>query len=139
MVTQSAAISRYAAKLANLYPSDPEQALFADEISDVVGDIGNGLPQTPDAELRKTLREAYAAGKLNTYYSYLAEKLEASAGPYFNGTTFTVADITVYGVVKMLRSGRFDHIPADYDAKWPVFESLVTALESDAVFAPYKL
>jgi len=138
VITQSNAIARYAAKLANLYPSDPEQALFVDEITDTVSDIGNGVPRNPDATLVKALREEYAAGKLNTYFSYLAEKLEASSGPFFSGSIYTIADIQVYQIVKFIRKGVYDHIPADYDAKWPVFGRFVEALESDAVFAPYK-
>ncbi len=138
VITQSAAIARYAAKIANLYPSDPEQALLVDEIIDSVGDIGNGIPRPTDASLVKTQREEYAAGKLNTYFSFLAEKLVANNGPFLAGSAFSVADIYVYQVVKSIRKGVYDHIPADYDSKWPVFERFVQALESDAVFAPYK-
>ena len=36
MVTQSAAIMRYAAKAGGLYPEDPTTALFNDEIVDIV-------------------------------------------------------------------------------------------------------
>ena len=138
VITQSAAIARYAAKLANLYPTDPEQALLVDEIIDSVGDIGSGMPRPTDASLVKTQREEYAAGKLNTYFSFFAEKLAANNGPFLAGSAYSVADIYMYQVVKFIRNGVYDHIPADYDSKWPVFERFVQALESDAVFAPYK-
>ncbi len=138
VITQSAAIARYAAKLANLYPTDPEQALLVDEIIDTVNDIGSAIPRPTDASLVKTQREEFAAGKLNIYFSFLAEKLAANNGPFLAGSVYSVADIYLYQVVKFIRKAVYDHIPADYDSKWPVFERFVNAMESDAVFAPYK-
>lgn len=139
VVTQSLAIARYAAKLAKLYPEDPLQALFVDEIIDTVGDVTTNAPQNPDAETKKKLREEYAAGKMNTFYSYFAEKLTASSGPFLFGASFTVADIALYGLLKSVRGGNFDYIPGDYDAKWPVLQQFIDALEANAVFAPHKL
>ena len=138
IVTQSMAIARYAAKLANLYPSDPEQALFVDELIDTSADVGAGAPQNADPEVKKKLREEYAAGKMNTYFTYLSEKLVATEGPYFFGA-LTLADIVVYGLVKSVRSGNLDYIPTDYDAKWPIFQSFIDNLEQNPVFAPYKI
>ena len=138
IVTQSFAISRYAGKLAKLYPEDPLEALLVDEIIDVDSDILNGVPRNLDAEALKTKREEYAAGKLNTYFSFLAEKLEASSGPFFSGNKYTAADIHVYFAIKMFRMGILDHIPSDYDSKWPVLGAFVDALERDPVFAPHK-
>ncbi len=137
-ITQSFAISRYAGRLAKLYPDDAEEALYVDEIIDAVADILNGIPQTADLELRKTLREAFAAGKLNTYCSFLSDKLEAN-GPFFSGAKYSIADFHVYSAVKILRSGMFDHIAADYDAKWPAIGAFIVALENDPLFAPYKI
>lgn len=57
VVTQSQANSRYAVKLANLYPSDPEKALFVDELIDVVGDCLSSAPQNADNVIKKELRE----------------------------------------------------------------------------------
>ena len=139
VVVESAAIARYAAKLAKLYPIEPLQALFVDEILEVVADVVNGLPQNPDVDTKKKLREDYAAGKLNSYYSFLAEKLEANGGSFFVGSEFSVADIAVYGVLKGLRSGNFDFIAATYDEKWPVFQGFLDTIEANPVFAPYKL
>lgn len=133
------AIGRYAAKLAKLYPEDPEKALFVDEVIDTVGDVTNGAPQNPDAETKKKLREEYAAGKMSIFYSFLAEKLESSRGPYLDGSALSIADIALYGLIKSVRGGNFDYIPGDYDAKWPVLQRFVDAMESNPVFAPYKL
>lgn len=138
VVTQSMAIARYAGKLANLYPTDPEKALFVDEILDTVAEIVSSAPQNADADIKKKLREEYAAGKLNTFYSFLDEKLSASGGLYYFGE-LSIADIAVYGVLKGLRTGNFDYIPGDYDSKWPQFQAFIENLESNPVFAPHKL
>ena len=138
VVTQSMAMGRYAAKLANLYPSDPPEALFVDEILETVNDVLSLLPRNTVVDMQKTLREEYAAGKLKTFYTFFADKLAAGGGTYITGGKLSVADIALYGMVKQFRSGSFDHIPADYDAKWPEFEAFITHLEADAVFAPYK-
>lgn len=139
VVTQSMAIGRYAAKLAKLYPEDPEKALLVDEILDTVADIVTGAPQHADADVKKLLRAEYAAGKLNTFYSFLDEKLAANGGPFYFGRDLTVADVAVYGVLKSLRTGNFDYIPGDYDSKWPQFQVFIDNMESNPVFAPHKL
>lgn len=135
VVTQSVALSRYAGKLAKLYPDDAEKAVVVDEIIDTITDLGVALPWgATDPEQLQKLREEFASGKLNMYYTFLA-----SGGPFFGGSEYTIADLHVYSVVKLLRSGYIDHISTNYDAKWPVFEKFIVALESDTVFAPYKL
>jgi len=140
VATQSVALARYAGKLAKLYPGDAERALVVDEIIDTATELGVALPWRAAApEELKKLREEFAAGKLSLYYTFLADKLQASGGPFFDGSDYTIADLHVYSVVKLLRSGYIEHIATDYDAKWPVFEKFVVALESDVVFAPYKL
>lgn len=139
VVTQSVAIARYAARLAKLYPEDPLEALFVDELLDTIGDISNGTPRFPDAEANKKLREEYAAGKLNNYFSYLAEKLRDNSGPYLLGATPNVADVALYNTVKYFRKGLLDHIPADYDSKWPELQAHVETVEANPLFAPYKL
>lgn len=122
-----------------MYPSDPEQALFVDELIDTSADVGAGAPQNADVDIKRKLRVEYAAGKMNIYFTYLSEKLNASEGPYFFGTQLTLADIVVYGLVKSVRNGNLDYIPTDYDSKWPEFQALVDTLENNPVFAPHKI
>jgi hypothetical protein len=42
-------------------------------------------------------------------------------------------------MIKHFRSGKFDHVPADYDAQWSVFQTFLETMEGNATFAPYKL
>jgi glutathione S-transferase len=140
VVTQSIAIARYAAKLAGLYPEDPLEALFVDEMTDTVGDIIGGIPRNiVDPDSYKKAREEYAVGKLRNYFSYVAEKLKGSSGPYLLGDKLTMADLVLYGTVKYFRRGLLDHIPADYDAQWPEFQRHVEAVEANPVMGPFKL
>jgi prostaglandin-H2 D-isomerase / glutathione transferase len=135
---QSMAIVRYAAKLANLYPTDPLEALFVDELLDTAAEVIGTAPQNPDEVIKKKLREEWAAGKLNTYLTFFANKYNATSGPFFRGDKFSVADITIYSVLKALRSGNIDYVSTDYDSKWPELQTFVAALEADPVFSPYK-
>lgn len=137
IVVESGAISRYAAKRAGLYPEDAEKQLLVDEILELVSSLMSKAPQDKDPELKKKNREEFAAGFLTTGFNHIASRLVE--GPLFLGTELSVADIQFYSVVKMLRSGHFDHVSTDFDAKWPVIEKFVGALEADTRFAPHKL
>lgn len=137
-ITQSLAISRYVGRITKLYPEDPLQALYVDELMDIVADIINNIPQNSDLAQRKIDRQIYVKAKLSTYYSYFAEKLQAK-GPFFGGAKYSIADFHVYSAVKTLRTGMFDDIPAGYEEKWPAIGVFIDALEKDPSFAPYKL
>jgi glutathione S-transferase len=139
VITQSAAIARYAGKLSNIYPSDPLEALFVDEIVDTVADIISSIPQTSDQEAKKTLREAYANGKLKIFFGFLSSKLASSSGPYVRGDKLTLADIYVYSIVKGFRGGNIDFIPTTYDTAWPNLEEFVQTMQSNPTFAPHAL
>lgn len=136
VATQSMAIARYVAKLAKLYPANPLQALFVDEVLDVIGDIMIGLPPNPDTEEGKKQRLAYLDGKCKIYFSYLAEKLQAG-GHFLFGTQATLADVQLYFALKYFCT--LPLIPADYTAQWPQFAAFVAVYENDAVFSAYKI
>ena len=129
-------MARYAGKLPGLYPTDPEEQLLVDEIIETCSDMMNKCPQHKDVEEKKKLREAYAANDLPKFLNFLAKK---SGGTYFVGDRLTIADLTCYVVIKTLRSGQFDFVPADIDGAYPAIGDFITALESDPVFAPHKL
>ena len=133
------AIARYAAKLAKLYPADPVQALFVDEVVETVVDIVSGIPRHADAEIVKKMREEFITGKGKLFFTFLAEKLQASTGPFVFGSDFCLADICLYQVLGFFRKGVLDHIPIDYDAQWPIFDSFVKNYEGHPVLGQYKI
>ena len=112
---QSNAIGRYVGKLAGLYPADPWQAALADEtmdaVEDVIGEVGATM-FLPEDE-KKAKREALAAGPLPFALGCLEKRLEANGGRYFADDRLTVADLKTAMLVRILRSGMFDYVPAD--------------------------
>ncbi|MCX7241415.1 MAG: glutathione S-transferase family protein [Burkholderiales bacterium] len=114
-VTQSDAITRYAGKLAGLYPTDPFQALLCDEVMDGLEDInvklGASFGLTGDA--LKEARAALVASPLPQYLAWLQRQLEAHGGQYFADQRLTIADLKAFVFVRGLTSGRLDHIPTD--------------------------
>lgn len=114
-VTQCDAINRYAAKLAGLYPTDPLQALWCDEVAYVVEEatakLGPTFSMTP--EDRKTARLALVNGSMPVYLAWLQKQLLAHGGQFFADNRLTMADLKVFVDVRGLNSGRLDHVPTD--------------------------
>ncbi len=114
-VTQSDAITRYAGKLAGLYPQDAFQALLCDEVLDVLEDaiaqMGTTFGLTGEA--LKDARTALVHGPLPRYLGWLQGQLQAHGGIYFADDRLTIADLKAFTYVKGLNSGRLDHVPAD--------------------------
>ena len=118
-VTQSNALTRYAGKLAGLYPEDPLQALYCDETMGAVEDatyhVGSTMRLTGDAQ--REAREKLVEGWLPIYLKGLAELLVRGGGEYFADHRLTVADLKVMGLTGWLSHGALDHIPADLVAR----------------------
>lgn len=113
--TQSDSILRYAGKLAGLYPNDPLQALYCDEVMYVVEEAGVRMGPTfrMGGEEQKTARLALVNGSMPQYLGWLQQRLQAQGGEFFAGNCLTVADLKVFVDVRSLNSGRFDHVPTD--------------------------
>ncbi|MDZ7892979.1 MAG: glutathione S-transferase family protein [Rhodoferax sp.] len=113
--TQSDALLRYAGKLAGLYPTDPLQALYCDEVTYVVEEAGAKMGPTfrMSGEEQKAARLALVNGSMPVYLGWLQQRLQAQGGEYFSDGRLTVADLKVFIDVRALNSGRFDHVPTD--------------------------
>ena len=114
-VTQSDAITRYAGKLAGLYPADAYQALLCDEVMGAVEDLTIKLAATFGLkdEALKQARTAFVEGPLGTYLRWLQSQLQAHGGEYFADGRLTIADLKVFGYVRGLGSGNLDHVPTN--------------------------
>jgi glutathione S-transferase len=115
ILAQSNAINRYVGKLAGLYPADAWEAALCDETMEAVEDITSKIAATmflPD-ERKKSEREALVAGPIPFYLTALARRLEQHGGNYFAGNRLSVADLKVFILIRHLRSGVLDHMPAD--------------------------
>ncbi len=112
-VTQSDAITRYAGKLAGLYPQDALQALLCDEVMQALEDanvhIGTTFGLTGDAQ--KEARAELVAGPLAKYLAWLQGQLQARGGEFFADGRLTIADLKVFVFLRGLMSGQLDHVP----------------------------
>lgn len=113
--TQSDALLRFAGKLAGLYPTDPLQALYCDEVTYVVEEAGAKMGPTfrMSGEEQKAARLALVNGSMPVYLGWLQQRLQAQGGEFFADGRLTVADLKVWVDVRALNSGRFDHVPTD--------------------------
>jgi glutathione S-transferase len=137
---RSIAMLRYVAKIGNagLYPSDPAAALAVDEAMDICQDILTKCPQDPDVEIKKTKRQEYAAGKMKAYFALLAARLTATAGALLLGDSVSIADLSVYYIVDMVRSGNVDHIDGSYVDQWPALAAQGEALVATGILTKGK-
>ncbi len=114
-VTQSNAMLQYAGRLAGLYPADPLQALYCDEIlgacEDVTGYIARTIGLQGDA-LREA-REDLVSGRLTIMLDGLEALLLRGGGTYFADDRLTIADLKAAETSRWLSSGALEHIPAD--------------------------
>ena len=116
---QSAAQQRYVAKLAGLYPSEPLEALrvdeFADYVLEVFGPIGQSFGISEQAEKEAFRAKAVAeGGDIHKWVKFLDERLAGKT--YAVGESLSLADVQLFTVVPILRSGFLDGVPRDWDA-----------------------
>ena len=118
--TQSIAILRYAAKIAqsnnsdaaSLYPTDSLKAMAVDEVLDITQDISTRCPQNPDNEIKKKLREEYMEGKCKTYCQQLEDRIAKSGGPFTTGSDLTIGDMHLaFLAIDRIETGSWDYIP----------------------------
>jgi glutathione S-transferase len=135
---QSVATATFVAKMSKLYPEDVVKAKMVDEILAIVSTIK--APLHIDPATQSILRENFAAsGHVQRSYALLIDKLVENRGPYFVGIELTVADLAVYGIVKSIRSGNFDHVATNVDRAWPAFQTFINNVEAHPKFAQFKL
>ncbi len=140
IITQSNAMLRFIGKQSDLYPSDPLQALYCDEVLDALEDMTHMLVQTMhlQGDAQKQAREQLMEGKLKNYLLGLAELLERGGGETFCNTGLSIADIKAFIQTRSLKSGKIDHMPADFiDSVAPSLVAHQQRLEADAQVQSY--
>ena len=131
---QSAAMARWAAKKAGLYPADDDAALAVDELIDSASEFSGGVPQLPDAAAKKAAREAWVAEKLPRFASYFVRRL--GAGPFFLGASLSLADLQVFASINGIKTGDWDYISPEVLNAYPTLLSFHAAVkEHPAVVA----
>jgi len=141
IISQSNAISRYVGKMSNLYPDDPMQALYCDEVLDALEDLNHYIVQTfgLEGEELKKAREALMEGRLTVFIKGLDVLLARGGGNYFAGQSLSIADLKMAAMLKMMRSGNLEHIPADFvDKLSPALAALQERVETDPIVQAYN-
>jgi glutathione S-transferase len=139
-VTQSDAITRYAGRLAGLYPDDALQALLCDEVMGALEDINVKIGATfgLTGEALESARKALVAGPLPLYLTWLETQLEQHGGAYFADQRLTVADLKAFVVLRWLVSGKLDHLPTDLlDRLAPKLAAYVQRIAAVPAIAAY--
>jgi glutathione S-transferase len=118
-VTQSNAVCQYVGKMAGLYPSDPLQALYCDEVLGSVEDMTHHMVRTfgLEGDELKQAREELANGWFKVYFTGLGKLLERGGGEYFADNKLTVADLKSFMMTKNIIAGQLDHVPGDFIAQ----------------------
>ena len=140
-VTQSNALCRYIGKMCNLYPEDAKQALYCDEVIEAVEDLTHYLVQSfgLEGEALKTARENFMSGRLTVFLNGLDELLTRGGGEYFANKRLTIADLKVAAMLKSMRKGGLEHIPADFvDKLTPALAKLQDRVENDPIVLAYN-
>lgn len=114
-ITQSNAMCRYVGKQAGLYPTDPIQALYCDEVMGTIEDLTNRVVATfgYEGEALKAARETFTDTWLTVYLKGLDAQLQRSGGEYFADQKLSIADLKSMVGVSWFSSGMLDHIPTD--------------------------
>jgi len=141
IVTQSNAISRYVGKLCNLYPDDPLQALYCDEVLDALEDLNHYVVRSfgLEGDALKQAREELMNGKLTVFLKGIDGLLTRGGGQYFSNQSLTIADLKLATMMKMIRSGNLDHIPADFvDNLTPALAAHQDRIDNDPIVQAYN-
>jgi prostaglandin-H2 D-isomerase / glutathione transferase len=114
---QSVAIVRYAAKLADLYPTDAFHALIVDEAMDTMSEC---MIKFPFSEGREA-RQAFQQNIMPKYFGLVESRIQKFGGAHKDTVcgVFSVADIDLMTWVHFLQSGFFDHIDTDFFKDYP--------------------
>lgn len=127
-LAQSNAILVYLGRKHGLLPKDEFEQARHVALLEACEDFRAAVGATSahkDAELRKSAREAFAAGPLKDW----ARSVEAFIqGPFVAGAPLYVSDIKLYTVVNWIQKGVLDHVPADAFAAFDKLTALHRAV-----------
>ncbi|RHY99515.1 hypothetical protein DYB26_005923 [Aphanomyces astaci] len=143
VLCQSHAIARYVGCLTGLYPTENRLlACRVDEITDYVEDIMHKVYPTvheSDPGRTKAMRMKLATVTFPEMFGLLEARLTSSgaAGPWFL-SGITLADLDVYNLVRMMKSGVLDHIPVNICSDYPKMMTIFNAVASHPAVAAWN-
>jgi len=137
VVTQGVAIAKWCAKQGSkLTTTDPIKDLLIDEHIELSSEILNKCPHDKDEAVKKSLREAYAAGPMKKGMRGICYKMDKSG--YCVGDSLTLADLFLQSVYHMVRSGMFDYVPSEYIDSFPEIVKHEEVMKNDPIMKAYN-
>lgn len=128
---QSVPLSRYACKLAGLYPADALKALIQDEVVATIDEVWGKVPSKDEA-----LRVAYCREVAPKFLKAVAMRL--GDAKFFGGDAPGFADLWVYQYVTFSTSGFFDFIEKDFVEKAaPSLVRLAAAVKESELYVKF--
>jgi glutathione S-transferase len=141
---ESNALTRYAGKLAGLYPHDPIEALRCDELLDAAEDLFASISNSFSLPLAEKVAARQAAiaptGAFYKVFAMIVRRYDENfartqAAGRMVGRSLTIADLKIAGIYVGLLSGMFDGIPSRWVTEtFPSFgiEKMLADIEAAA-------
>jgi prostaglandin-H2 D-isomerase / glutathione transferase len=114
LLGQSNAILALIGRRHGLHPKDDFEAARHESVMMHVEDLRAQLGPTlrmKDPEQKKVAREALAADYIPAWSTF-ADRQIGDAGPFFAGNAIHVVDIKLFVVLRWIKNGTVDHVPA---------------------------
>jgi len=113
-----------------LHPKDDFEAARHEAIMSYVEDLRGHVSPTmriQDAEEKKRAREGLATTYLPGWGANVERQI--GDGPFFGGAAINVVDLKLLLIVRWLRSGALDHVPATVFADFPKLNRVADAVD----------
>ena len=133
-LAQSNAILVLIGRRHGLHPKDDFEAARHEAMLAHAEDLRHHITPTmrmTDEAAKKTAREALTTGYIPTWAAK-AETQIADDGPFFAGASIHVVDLKLHMIVKWLKSGALDHIPATVLDGYPKLNGVHDAVRDHA-------
>ena len=147
VMTQCRAISRYLAKLATvdgklMYPEDPMEAYFCDEIMDATMDVQRNMAKTftmKGDEMVNARANLFNpdGGLCWEITTKLQTRIVAHGKKFTTSDSLNVGDIIFFTWMNSMRSGFLDHIPSTFLEAFPDLLARVDLIASHPQVAAY--
>ncbi|KAH6560106.1 hypothetical protein BASA50_010795 [Batrachochytrium salamandrivorans] len=143
-IAQSNAILRYAGIVSGMYPADDAlKAALVDQMVMHVDDMTTTVIHTifeADAHKKMMMRKAIADEKFPAMFTCMDKVIGMhSGGKWAVGDCMTIADISVYVLVVMIKSGLWDNIPVNAADKFARVNCVYEAVRTHPKVAEWEV
>jgi len=140
-IAQTGAIARFCGKLSGLYPTDDALAAaridqFIDAATDITSHVRAAL-QRRDPEDRATARKVLIERTLPEWLGYLEVLCPDPEGAFLVGDAMTIADLTLWRLVRWLAEGSLPGVPTTILDGFPRLQAHAQQLDADPRIAAW--